>query len=172
MESKAQKLVNMDMDTLLRMLNKAYADEWLAFLQYWTAAHTVKGMLRREVVKELMEHAMEEFEHARKLAERIEQLGGNVLLTPEELIREANCAYVSPTKACSGKIVDQTIASERCAIAVYRRMLEETHGRDMVTYHLALELLKEELDHEAEFLQIREDLDSIKTAMQDQCCPK
>ena len=79
-------------EAIVKMLNKAYADEWMAFMQYTTAAKLVKGIIRLEVAGQLEEHAREEFEHAEKLAKRIIQLGGTILLTPEELISEANCS--------------------------------------------------------------------------------
>lgn len=151
-------LVGIEAGTVIRMLNKAYADEWLAAFQYQTAALQITGIIRKSVEKELCEHAREEYEHAMKLAQRIQELGGTVLLTPEEVIKEANCAYVKPGDACAMKIIEQTIASEQCAISVYKRIMEETCQKDMITFQLAMEIMKEELEHEEEFQNFREDI--------------
>ena len=142
-------LVGIEAGTVIKMLNKAYADEWLAAFQYQTAALQVTGINRKSLEKELCEHAREEYEHALKLARRIQELGGTVLLTPEEIIREANCAM---------KIVEQTIASEQCAISVYKRIMEETCRKDVMTFQLAAEIMREELEHEEEFQNFREDI--------------
>lgn len=158
---KAHTIIGMDADALIQQLNKAYADEWLAYFQYETAARQVRGLIRKEVEHELKEHAREEYEHAMLLADRIIQLGGMVLLTPEEIIKEANCAYIKPGDACLSKIVDQTIISERCAIAVYKRLADLTREKEPITFHLAIQILKDELDHEEDFQNFRADLDAF-----------
>ena len=141
------------------MLNKAYADEWLAFMQYTAAAKLVKGIIRKDVEEQLLEHANEELEHAHKLSRRIIQMGGTILQSPEDFISEANCSFMKVTDSCVMAVVEQTIASERCAIAVYKRLMEQTHGRDQVTYHLVMGILNDELEHEEEFCNFKEDLE-------------
>jgi bacterioferritin len=84
MGTKGREIVGMDIDKLIELLNKALADEWLAYYQYWIGAKVVKGPMRGAVEAELMEHAGEELQHAEMLIERIIQLGGTPLLSPEE----------------------------------------------------------------------------------------
>ncbi|HOH31542.1 MAG TPA: ferritin, partial [Candidatus Hydrogenedentes bacterium] len=38
MGSKGREILGMDVDKVLDLLNKAYADEWLAYYQYWIGA--------------------------------------------------------------------------------------------------------------------------------------
>ena len=38
-----RSIVKMDVEELLNLLNKALADEWLAYYQYWIGAKVVKG---------------------------------------------------------------------------------------------------------------------------------
>ena len=38
MGTKGRQIVGMDIDELLGMLNQAFADEWLAYYQYWLGA--------------------------------------------------------------------------------------------------------------------------------------
>ncbi len=49
MGTKAHAIIGMDVATVIQMLNRAYADELLAFLQYWTAAKLVKGIIRNDL---------------------------------------------------------------------------------------------------------------------------
>ena len=46
MGTKGRALVGKDVDKLIEMLNKALADEWLAYYQYWVGAKVVKGPMR------------------------------------------------------------------------------------------------------------------------------
>ena len=154
---------------VVELLSRAYCDEWLAVLQYWTAAQVVKGFVREGVAKELKEHAEEELEHAEKLAQRIQELGGEIPISPDEYGRRCNCQYVAPSDPCSYRILVQSIASERCAIAVYQKILEATAGKDMITYHMALDIMREEVEHEHDFRQFKEDIDAIMKRMESDC---
>ena len=51
-------------DGLINILNCAFAEEWLAYYQYWVGALVAEGIERPKVVDEFMEHAQEELEHA------------------------------------------------------------------------------------------------------------
>ncbi|HDM42883.1 MAG TPA: ferritin, partial [Firmicutes bacterium] len=73
---KGREIVDMDVNGLVNLLNKALADEWLAYYQYWIGARVVKGPMRGAVVVELEEHAGDELRHAGMLVDRIMQLGG------------------------------------------------------------------------------------------------
>lgn len=150
---------------ILHHLKRAYCDEWLAFLQYWTAAQVVQGIARPGMSCELMEHANEELEHARMLAERIQMLCGELPLSPQEILENCNCAFVAPTDPCGYRIMCQSIASERCAIAVYNRILKMIGDRDPVTSRMILEILEDEEEHEFEFRQIKEDIDASRAAL-------
>lgn len=58
---------------LVKLLNKAFADEWLAYYQYWLGAKVVVGMPREAVVAELIQHATDELRHAGMVADRHSQ---------------------------------------------------------------------------------------------------
>ena len=167
-ESGSCKSMEMDKKTveeIVHQLRRAYCDEWLAFIQYWTAAQVVKGFTRTSTACELMEHANEELEHARMLADRIQELCGEIPITPQEIIENCNCAFVAPSDPCGYRIMCQSIASERCAIAVYNRILKTIGDRDPVTSRIILEILEDEEEHEFEFRQIKEDIDASREAL-------
>jgi bacterioferritin len=50
----------MDVSKLIELLSKAFADEWLAYYQYWVGAMVGKGPMRGAVVAELEEHGRAE----------------------------------------------------------------------------------------------------------------
>ena len=84
MGQKGREIVKMNVDELINLLNKALADEWLAYYQYWIGAKVVKGPMKDAVISELDLHATEELTHANLLVTRIVQLGGTPVLTPED----------------------------------------------------------------------------------------
>ena len=75
MGTKGREIVGTDVAGLVKALNKALADEWLAYYQYWVGAIVAKGPARGAVAAELLEHANDELRHAGMLADRIVQLG-------------------------------------------------------------------------------------------------
>ncbi|MCK4449001.1 MAG: ferritin, partial [Anaerolineae bacterium] len=93
MGTKGRAIVGIDVDNLIKTLNKALADEWLAYYQYWVGAKVAKGPMRGAVTAELIQHATEELGHAELLANRILQLGGTPLLKPEDWYKTTNCGY-------------------------------------------------------------------------------
>ncbi len=143
---------------LLSLLNKAFADEWLAYYQYWIGAKVAVGILHKVVTDELEEHAKEELKHATMLAERIIQLGGTPVLEPKEWYTVANCRYEPPTNPDIHLLLEQNIRGERCAIGVYKNLLKYVENKDPVTYDLIVEILKEEVEHEEDLETIRRDL--------------
>lgn len=88
MGTKGRAIVKMDVKEVVKLLNKALADEWLAVYQYWAGSKVAVGRMRGIIAKELEEHANEELEHANKLTERIIQLGGTPILHPKEWEKE------------------------------------------------------------------------------------
>ncbi len=56
-------------------------------------------------------------------------------------------------------ILDQNIAGEQCAIGAYKQLMDVTKDKDMVTYNLALTILEQEVEHEEDLQNLKEDLD-------------
>ncbi len=162
MGTKGREIVNMDVGKLIELLNKAFADEWLAYYQYWVGAKIAQGPMRQAAVDELEEHASEELGHAEKLAERILQLGGQPLLKPDDWLAKSNCGYESPEDASVERLLEQNIKGEQCAIDVYQQLLSVTKEADPITYHLVLEILADEVEHEEDLQTISEDLRLMK----------
>jgi len=147
-----------NLDELITLLKKAYADEWLAYYQYWLGAKVAKGVPKDAVVAELIEHANEELDHADKLADRIIQLGGTPILEPSQWYDMANCKYARPDNPDIRVLLDQNIRGEQCAIEVYTKLIEFTKDRDQTTYHIVLKILQDEIEHEEDLETLKEDI--------------
>ncbi len=163
MGTKGREIVGMDINELLGLLNQAFADEWLAYYQYWLGAKVVKGPMKDAVAAELVLHATEELAHADMLAVRIIQLGGTPLISPEEWLKRTHCGYDAPADAFVEKILEQNIKGEQCAISVYQHLLQLVKDKDPVTYTIVLTILQQEVEHEEDLQALEEDLQSLLT---------
>jgi bacterioferritin len=162
MGTKGRKIVQYDLKELIEMLNKALADEWLAYVQYWNGAKVVVGPMRTVVAGELEEHAGEELEHAEMLVERIIQLGGTPILTPSDWLSKTNCGYESPTDPFVVPILKQNIKGEQCAIETYTKIIEKIKGKDPITTHIIYKILADEVEHEEDLEAIMDDIEAAK----------
>lgn len=159
MAQKGREIVKMNVDELINLLNKALADEWLAYYQYWIGAKVVKGPMKDAVIAELDLHATEELSHAVLLTARIIQLGGTPVLSPAEWMKITNCGYDAPTDPYVEKVLEQNIKGEQCAIKTYSHLLDLTREGDPVTYNIILTILSQEVEHEEDLDALREDLE-------------
>jgi len=153
----------MDVNQLLKLLNQAYASEWLAYYQYWLGAKLIKGPMKDAVAAELTLHATEELGHATLVSNRIIQLGGNPVLSPKDWFDLSPCKYDAPADPYVAVLLDQNIAGEQCAISTYKGLMDATKDKDMVTYNMALTILEQEVEHEEDLQNLREDLDLMVT---------
>lgn len=153
MGKTAREIVKLDVNEVVAELNKALADEWLAYMQYTNAAKIVNGRMFPMAVKELEDIAKEELEHAEELIERIIQLGGTPVVDPKKYYDLTNCGYEVPTEDIP-KVLNDAIKGEGCAIKVYDKIAGMTHEKDVVTYNLMIHIMEEEIDHEQRFEDI------------------
>jgi bacterioferritin len=159
MGTRGREIIGMDVNEVLDMLNRAYASEWLAYYQYWLGAKVIKGPMKDAVAAELTLHATEELNHATLLAGRIVQLGGVPVLNPREWFGLSPCSYDAPEDPYVGKLLEQNIAGEQCAISSYKNLMDATKDKDMVTYNLSLTILEQEVEHEEDLQSLQEDLE-------------
>ncbi len=158
MGTKGIEIVSTDVKNLIKQLNKAYADEWLAYYQYWVGAKVAIGRMRGIIAKELEEHANEELAHANMIASRILQLGGQPLITPEEILRESGCGYDAPKNPNTKALLEQNIKGEQCAITTYKKILDGIRGKDDITERLVLKILEDEVEHEDDLENMLQDM--------------
>jgi len=158
MGTKGSAIVGEHRDKIVTLLNKALADEWLAYYQYWVGAKVVKGPMKDAVIAELNQHALDELRHAGLVADRLIQLGGVPLLSPEQWLKHTNCGYDAPEDPYVLAVLAQNIKGEQCAIQVYNELLKTTRDIDPVTYNMVLGILSDEVMHEEDLQNLDEDL--------------
>ena len=162
MGTKGREIVGMDVDQLVEKLNKALADEWLAYYQYWIGAKVAEGPMHEGVAMELEEHANEELAHAQLLTDRIMQLGGTPLLTPQDWYDMTNCGYDAPEDPFVRTLLEQNIAGEQCAIDVYQDLQQEVRDADPITHQMILSILADEIEHEEDLQGLLEDMELMQ----------
>jgi bacterioferritin len=145
-------------DEIITLLNKAYADEWLAYYQYFIEAKVIKGIMKDAAIAELTQHAADELRHANMVADRILQLGGTPLLNPQEWFSHTNCGYEEPNIFDVVNILEDSIKGEQCAISVYSNLAELTRGKDIVTYDIVSQILADEVEHEEDLQALHDDI--------------
>ncbi|MDP3436753.1 MAG: ferritin-like domain-containing protein [Bacteroidales bacterium] len=162
MGREAIKVVSVDIDELLGMLNAALSEEWLAYYQYWIGARLMEGPMRSEVEPELLLHADQELGHAVLVVNRIIQLGGTPVINPSEWTKHSRCSYDEPADSYIEVILEQNLKGERCAINRYKEIADYTAGKDHVTHQMAVQIMNEELEHENDIEDWLTDLQRMK----------
>ncbi len=158
MGKQARAIVEVNLKELVKDLNKAYCDEWLAYYLYWYMAQIVSGRNYKGVSEALMKLAKDELEHAEEIADLIMKLGGLPTGNPSELEKNANAPYLLPPKntADINRIIRTVTEAEAGEIEVYNKLAKKTLGKDNVTYQLVTHILSEEVDHEEMFENLME----------------
>lgn len=156
MGKKARKIVAVNINELLKDLNSAYADEWIAYFYYTWAADFIEGPDYPTIASAIDDIAKEEFEHMSELADRILELGGEPERNLEDLQKIANCKKVvfpKNERDLEGFIMALAEA-EGCAIEVYNKIVKKVsacYEKDIRTFHLIEHILSEEIQHEEAF---------------------
>lgn len=57
-------ILRLEAKEIVKKLNSALADEWLAYYQYWIGAKIVRGPMREAVAAEFAEHAADELKQS------------------------------------------------------------------------------------------------------------
>ena len=155
-----------EIEEIITLLNKAYADEWLAYYQYYIESKVIKGIMKDAAIAELDQHATDELRHADLVAQRILQLGGTPLLSPKDWFTQTNCGYEEPKDFDVVAILDDAIKGEQCAISTYSSLADLTRDKDIVTYDMVSQILADEVEHEEDLQALHDDItefvDSIK----------
>ena len=153
MGKKAREIVKADLKGIIRDLTTAYSDEWLAHYQYWITARWIRGIDAEALAEVLEEQSMDELGHAKKLAGRILQLGGEPVMNPSQLLEKCGCGYKEPPKDPTNlkQVIQDVLSAEACAIVFYNRMAEKYRMTDLVTHEIFEDLLKDEVDDEEQW---------------------
>lgn len=135
----------LDKEQACALLNEALASEILCVLRYRHHQIIAKGINAPQVAAEFKEHAAEEEDHLMKIAERIDQLGGDPDMNPATITSRSATEYGSSGDLVT--LIREDLVAERIAIDVYRRMIAWFGQGDPTTRRMLEHILAEEEEH-------------------------
>jgi bacterioferritin len=129
----------------IEILQTVLATEIVCVLRYTMNAVAAAGISSDSVKKEFDEHAKEEQEHMRAVAERINQLGGTPDFNPEGLATRSASQYVEGANLI--EMIKENLVAERIACEHYRELVRYFGDKDPTTRVMMEGLLAKEEEH-------------------------
>lgn len=157
--AKNDQVKSYNFQGLLQKMQVAFCDEITAMWQYFTAIHTARGQGRTDALEEYQQHLLEQIQHLQKIATRIQQLGGRIVLDLSEVGSMAN-----EWKRIQSVDVEQQliilIQAQRKAREYYQNIVHYAIAiQDWVTSDLFKEILQDETEHEFDLKRLIEEID-------------
>lgn len=134
-----------DVQKTVQILNEALATEIVCVLRYMHHYFMATGIHAMSVRDEFKEHADAEREHADKIADRIQQLGGKPDFNPKSLLERSASQYVEGSNLA--EMVKEDLIAERIVIEVYTEMIRYFGDNDPTTRILIEGILRDEEEH-------------------------
>ncbi len=134
-----------DVKQAIEILQAVLATEIVCVLRYTMNAIAATGIASDSVKDEFDEHAKEEQQHMRAVAERINQLGGTPNFNPEGLATRSASQY-----AVGGNLVEmikENLIAERIACEHYRELIRFFSDKDPTTRVMMESILAKEEEH-------------------------
>lgn len=146
----------LDVDQVLKQLIYNASVEFTAYY-YFTNLRAHCTGLDGEGLKGVIEDArLEDLSHFESCIQRIYELGGILPNDAMEFVRMSGCEFLQlPTPTTDLKeIMKKCLLAEQGAIVNWNKMCNLTIGKDPATYDIAKDVLKEEIEHEAWFMEL------------------
>jgi ferritin-like protein len=135
---------------IISELERSYAAE-LETLQNHLANSVEFGAREPQIIQQSLEESVSlRLNHARRLAKRINVLGGRV---PGSLELPRNQSYLQTglDKADAAMVLHGVLRASEASIAQYERIIALTEGSDYVTQDLLIDLLSDEREQQRLF---------------------
>jgi len=134
-----------DPKTAIAILQTVLATELVCVLRYTMHAVAATGISSEGVKAEFDEHARDEAEHARAVAERINQLGGKPDYDPKGLESRAASQYGQADSLVD--MIKENLIAERIAVDHYRELIRYFGENDPGTKKMLEGILVKEEEH-------------------------
>jgi bacterioferritin len=134
-----------NVEQTIDILQAVLATEIVCVLRYTMNAVAATGISSDSVKEEFDEHAKEEREHMRKVAERINQLGGTPNFSPEGLASRSASQYVVGSNLI--EMIRENLVAERIACEHYRELIRYFGDKDPTTRVMMEAILTNEEEH-------------------------
>src|SRR5688500_13320590 len=140
-----------DMNHIIQALNSLRSTEIMSYLQYMQHQYMAVSLLSPGMKTEFGAHATQELDHANRLADRVQQLGGVPIYDPKEISSKAANVGITPDQATTlAEMVTEDLLLERQQIEVYTALIRQIGDQDLVTRHVLLGILAETEKHASE----------------------
>ena len=134
-----------DVKQTIEILQSVLATEIVCTLRYTMNAVAAAGISSEGVKAEFDEHAAEEAQHARQVAERINQLGGKPDYNPDTLTARSAAEYNVGSNLI--EMIKENLIAERIACEHYRELVQFFGDKDPTTRHMLETILEKEEEH-------------------------
>jgi bacterioferritin len=134
-----------DKEHAIEILNEALATEIVCVLRYMHHYFMATGVHGKGVADEFKEHADAERDHADRIADRIQQLGGKPDFNPGSLLQRSVSQYIEGESLAD--MIREDLIAERVVIDVYTDMIRYFGDKDPVTRRMIEEILADEEEH-------------------------
>ncbi len=145
-----------NIDELIKQLVLNCSVEFTAYY-YFTNLRAHCTGTEGESIKGVIEDArLEDLSHFESCLSRIYELGGMLPNDAQEFIRMSGCEFLQlpPKKTDIREILKKCLVAEQGAIVNWNKVCNMTYGKDPATFDVAKDILKEEIEHEAWFLEL------------------
>lgn len=141
-----------EVQEIIDILDSFHALSWVVALFSLGLKNRLEGQAAFLLSKELEDRAQESMKHAKKLAERIAELGGTETADPTEFVMLSPLKRFSMPSSNSNvnEILSYILALEQSIIRTYGDFLHKIRDKDDVTYHVLQEILEDEIRRESE----------------------
>ena len=130
--------------------------EFTAYYYFTNLRAHCTGM-EGEALKGVIEDArLEDLSHFESSLSRIYELGGTLPIDAQAFIKMSGCEFLQlpPNHTNMKAILEKCLKAEQGAIVNWNKVCNMTHGKDPATYDVAKDILREEIEHEAWFLEL------------------
>jgi ferritin-like protein len=145
-----------DVKEVIKQLVYNASVEFTAYYYFTNLRMHCTGM-EGEGIKGVIEDArLEDLSHFESSLSRIYELGGSLPNNAQAFIKMSGCEFLQlpPNKTNIRAILEKCLKAEQGAIVNWNKMCKMTFNKDFATYDIAKDILKEEIEHEAWFLEL------------------
>jgi bacterioferritin len=140
-----------DAQRVVQALNGLRSTEVMSYLQYMQHQYMAVSLLSAGLKTEFQAHAAQELNHADRLAQRIQHLGGVPIYDPKEIAAKAANIGVRPEQGATlTEMVAEDLMLERQQIEAYTALIREIGDQDVVTRQMLIGILAETEQHASE----------------------
>jgi bacterioferritin len=141
-----------DVQQTIDILQTVLATEIVCVLRYTMNAVCATGLASESVREEFEEHAREEQQHMRAVAERINQLGGTPNMNPEGLATRSASQYADAEGLI--EMIRENLIAERIACDHYRELIRFFGEKDPTTRVMMEGILTNEEEHANDMIDL------------------